>query len=481
MEAKMPIALRAYIAITAIAGIVWLIFLGGSVTWDLVTIGESALLVGLIVLAGSFPLPVGPNVKTDMTTALLFGAAIMLEPGAAAVVGAAGILVYTLFQRHPWYKYPFNVGATAIYVGLASHVFHGLSQGDLLISAALLPAAATMYLANTLLVTGVASIQMKTNPFRFWWEGTRENGLAELSLLAYGFLGAVLYRESPWTVLALFLPVAVLYIAFSSLGKTNTELAGALKKLESLQGTIANNAKMASIGALYMDMSHQIKNPLAIMMGRLESLEYHLDEKDPNRRHLSIALEAGWRIQELADNFTAMGHRKWVDIDVKTLLSEAFGMAGLQNHKSVTTHWSYDDELPAVSGNAVLLREGFSNIFANAMDAVGSQGLITTVATRVNGSVVVRITDNGDGIPQEITDHLFEPFHSTKEKGTGVGLFAAKHILEMHKGSVEIETAKGQGTCVTLTLPAKAVQTGEESATPAPPVSSDSLHPVQSQ
>jgi hypothetical protein len=55
---------------------------------------------------------------------------------------------------------------------------------------------------------------MFMNPFRFWWDGTRENGLAELSLLAYGFLGAVLYDVSPWTSLALFPPVIILYVAF---------------------------------------------------------------------------------------------------------------------------------------------------------------------------------------------------------------------------------------------------------------------------
>jgi signal transduction histidine kinase len=311
-----------------------------------------------------------------------------------------------------------------------------------------------MYLVNTGLITGVASVQMFMNPFRFWWEGTKENGLAELSLLAYGFLGAVLYEVSPWTALALFPPVIILYIAFSSLGRTNTELATALKNLNELQGTIANNAKMASIGALYLDMSHQIKNPLAVMIGRLESLEYRLEEDDPNRRHLGIALEAGWRIQELADNFSAMGHKKWVELDVPTLLSEAFGMAGLQDHTSPSTDWSYDDDLPKVSGNAVLLREGFSNIFANAMDAVGSKGQISTTAYRDNGSVIVRISDDGEGIPDEVAEHLFEPLNTTKDEGSGVGLFAAKHILEMHKGSVEIESEPERGTSVTLTLPA---------------------------
>ena len=58
------------------------------------------------------------------------------------------------------------------------------------------------------------------------------------------------------------------------------------------------------------------------------------------------------------------------------------------------------------------------------------------------------------GIPQEMKEHLFEPFYSSKLNGTGLGLFAAKHILEMHQGSVEVESTEGHGTSVTVTLPA---------------------------
>ena len=236
---------------------------------------------------------------------------------------------------------------------------------------------------------------------------------------------------------------------------------------------------MASIGALYMDMSHQIKNPLAIMIGRLETLEYKLAEDDPNRRHLDIALEAGWRIQELADNFTAMGHKKWVDLEIPTLLTEAYGMAGLHGGVNVKMEWHYEDGLPKVSGNAVLLREGLSNIFANAMEAVSDGGTISINARRVNGSVEVRIADDGAGVPQEIKDHLFEPFHSTKPGGSGLGLFAAKHIMEMHHGTVEIETESGHGTCVTLTIPAIATET--EVAGPAPVGSIDTQPPARSE
>lgn len=300
---QLPMALRVYISLVGIAGAAWLAYLVSVAPWSSSAIVETGLFTLLVIAAGSFPLPVAPRVKADVATAALFGAALLLEPGAAALAATFGIVGFTFLLRYrgdrlrlPWYKYPFNGGATALYVGLASVVFHDLSADGQLLSPAVAAAAATMYMANTVVVTVAASLQMATNPLRFWWMGTRDNGLAELSLLAFGFLGAVAYRESPWTVVALFLPVAIIYVAFSRLARTNTELEDALRRLEALQGQIATNAKLASVGAMSLDMAHQIKNPLAILMGRLETFGDRIEEESPHRRHVDVALNAGWRM-----------------------------------------------------------------------------------------------------------------------------------------------------------------------------------------
>ena len=215
-----------------------------------------------------------------------------------------------------------------------------------------------------------------------------------------------------------------------------------------------DTAKLASVGAISIDLAHQIKNPLAILLGRLEELQDRLAEGSKERRHLDIANEAGWRIQELTQTFATIGRQEWVQLDMAGLLDEAFGMAGLRNRKSIIIQREYSDGLFRVRGNPVLIREALSNIFSNSMDAVEKDGLITIGASRVNGHVIVSITDNGVGIPANRMAHMFEPFQTTKPNGHGLGLFAAKHILEMHQGTVEVENEEGTGTKVTVTLPA---------------------------
>ena len=421
--------------------------------------GEVALFTALIVVAGSFPLPIAPRIKFDVNTAVFFGAALVLEPGAAVVAGVVGVVAYTTLIRFwgerlriPWYKHPFNAGQVALLIGVTSLAFDAMVAGNGVMTVAVAAAAGIYYMINTALVSVAAGLQLGISPIKFWWMGTKENGLAELSLLSFGFLGAVVYRESPWTVVALFIPVAIIYVAFSRLGRINTRLEEALANLEALQGRIVSTSKLASVGAMSLDLAHQIKNPLAIVLGRLERLEDQLDEGSPSIGHLRTAMDAGWRIQELTQTFGSIGEQKPVRVDVCDLVDEAIGIAGLRSSKTIEMRRDYQSKDLTIEVNPVLIREALSNIVANSMDAVDEGGRITVEASRVDGHVNVQVTDNGVGISEEGMRALFEPFRTTKPRGHGLGLFAARHIVEMHHGTVEVESVEGEGTSVTVSL-----------------------------
>ena len=465
MGPGLPIRVNLFTACVAFSGLVSLVFLAMDETWSLIVIANTCFFMLLIIVTGSFPLPVAPRATADVSTAVLFGVALLLEPGIAVFTAVVGKTISYITvrglgdrlrlpgYRYPYYKYPFNLGEVAITTGVTSTLFHSLGTTGEFLTPVIIAAAGAMYISNTALITAVVSLEMKINPFVFWWVGTKENGAAELSLLSFGFLGTVVYQESPWTSAALIIPVAIIYVAFSRLASSNTKLEDALQRLEALQGRIVSTAKLASIGAISLDLAHQIKNPLAIMLGRLEGLQDRLEEGTRERRHVDIAQEAGWRIQELTQTFTYIGRQEWVPLDIRELLDESLGMAGLKSSKRVETRWSFSDDLPQVKGNPVLIREALSNFFSNAFDAVDEGGQINIDATQEGKFVAVRISDDGVGIPQEELEHLFEPFHTTKAQGQGLGLFAAKHILEMHQGNVEIQSSSGSGATVIVKLP----------------------------
>jgi len=460
MSPGLPRSLKIYIGLIGVAGLALLAYLTVQIEWSLATFGEIAVFTTLVVAAGMSPLPVAPRTKADVTTAVLFGAVLLLEPGAATLAGAVGIATYTFLirfsgerMRLPLYKYPFNAGATALHVGMTALLFDLLSTGDGVVSAAVVPSAMAMYILNTAFVTGAVSLQTQMNPLRFWWMGTRENGLAELSLFAFGFLGAVAYEESPGTVVALFLPVGVIYISFSRLAKANLNLEDALVRLESLQGQIMGTAKLASIGAISQDLAHRIRNPLAIVLGQLETLKGRTEVESRETSNLDSAIDAAWRIQRVTQTLTPLGQQQWLRIDIDQTLNEAYMMACLGNTKKVNVQWDCHVPSPEIEGNPVLIQEALCNIFSNSLDAVAENGSITVDISRLNGSIVISISDDGTGIPDEEKSRLFEPFFSTKPNGQGLGLFAVKHILEMHHASMEVESRETVGTRVTLSLP----------------------------
>lgn len=468
MGPGLPIRVNLLSGCVALAGLAVMFYLGMNEEWSLFVVANTCFFILLIIVTGSFPLPVAPRATADISTAVLFGVALLLEPGIAVFTAVAGKSISYLTvrglgdrlklpgYRYPYYKYPFNLGEVAITAGVTSFVFHTLgTTGDYLTPVIIL-AGGAMYLTNTALITAIVSVEMKINPLLFWWMGTKENGAAEISLLSFGFLGAVVYQESPWTSAALIIPVAVIYVAFSRLASSNTRLEDALERLEALQGRILSTAKLASIGAISLDLAHQIKNPLAIMLGRLEGLQDRLEEGTRERRHVDIAQDAGWRIQDLTQTFTYIGRQEWVDLDIQGLLDESLGMAGLRSSKRVDTSWSIAADLPRIRGNPVLIREALSNFFSNALEAVDEGGHISIDVAQEDEFLAVMISDDGVGIPSDQLELLFEPFHTTKSEAQGLGLFAAKHILEMHQGTVEIQSSKGSGATVIIKFPVAA-------------------------
>ena len=468
MGPGLPIRVNLLSGCVALAGLAVMFYLGMNEEWSLFVVANTCFFILLIIVTGSFPLPVAPRATADISTAVLFGVALLLEPGIAVFTAVAGKSISYLTvrglgdrlklpgYRYPYYKYPFNLGEVAITAGVTSFVFHTLgTTGDYLTPVIIL-AGGAMYLTNTALITAIVSVEMKINPLLFWWMGTKENGAAEISLLSFGFLGAVVYQESPWTSAALIIPVAVIYVAFSRLASSNTRLEDALERLEALQGRILSTAKLASIGAISLDLAHQIKNPLAIMLGRLEGLQDRLEEGTRERRHVDIAQDAGWRIQDLTQTFTYIGRQEWVDLDIQDLLDESLGMAGLRSSKRVDTSWSIAANLPRIRGNPVLIREALSNLFSNALEAVDEGGHISIDVAQEDEFLAVMISDDGVGIPSDQLELLFEPFHTTKSEAQGLGLFAAKHILEMHQGTVEIQSSKGSGATVIIKFPVAA-------------------------
>jgi signal transduction histidine kinase len=120
--------------------------------------------------------------------------------------------------------------------------------------------------------------------------------------------------------------------------------------------------------------------------------------------------------------------------------------------------FTVDDRAPdsRIDADEDHLYQVFLNLFLNALDAMPSGGNIRIVRDVSDAEMLIRVSDTGAGIPREIQDKIFNPFFTTKEHGTGLGLAKVFTIMENHHGRVELNSAQGEGTTFTLAFPIKA-------------------------
>ena len=125
--------------------------------------------------------------------------------------------------------------------------------------------------------------------------------------------------------------------------------------------------------------------------------------------------------------------------------------------KQYTIVKEYSEDLPLVLGDEMLLEQVVRNLEINAAHAMDNQGILTvnTKFSEDNSHVEFSITDTGHGIPNDRRHQIFLPFYTTKEKGkgTGLGMYIVKQIVEQHKGYIQLKSEVGVGTTVTIGLP----------------------------
>jgi len=134
-------------------------------------------------------------------------------------------------------------------------------------------------------------------------------------------------------------------------------------------------------------------------------------------------------------------------VDVSRGLNDTLAvLAGKARKKSVTVELDARADLPRVQGFGGELNQVWANLLDNAIDAAPEKGRVDVSACAQDGSIVVKVVDNGPGIPAELRDRLFEPFFTTKPigEGTGLGLDIARRLVSQHEGEIEVDSRPGR-------------------------------------
>ena len=224
----------------------------------------------------------------------------------------------------------------------------------------------------------------------------------------------------------------------------------------------AEEEKLAAMGTATARILHQIKNPLQTIVLHSDLLQNEKLVADPtHRREIAEAIIGeSQRLVAMLEELSvyASGAQRALNRQPVALDGLARQVAGHEARESEGTGMRVDASRMApavVFADAYYLRQVLDNLVRNAREAMSGQDdarLIVSVE-RAGADAIVRVADNGPGIPQDRLDRIFQPFVSTKGKGMGLGLAICREIVEAHTGRLEVESVVGQGTTFTIRLP----------------------------
>jgi signal transduction histidine kinase len=237
------------------------------------------------------------------------------------------------------------------------------------------------------------------------------------------------------------------------------------QRLVSIQ-QIGHSEKMASIGRLAANVSHEINNPLAIInesAGLIKDL-FELKkecEKDPKLiglvESILVSVQRASKITRRLLTFSRKLEAGDETVDLYKLIKEVVGFLEKEAElKLIDIRVDAADGIPAIEADRGILQQIFINIINNSLDAMEKQGQLTVKIDRgTESNLVIKVCDTGCGIPQKNLPFIFEPFFSSKvgQGGTGLGLAVTYNLVREIGGRISVESRVGVGTCFTVTLP----------------------------
>lgn len=221
--------------------------------------------------------------------------------------------------------------------------------------------------------------------------------------------------------------------------------------------------KMAAIGELSTYIAHEIRNPLFAIGGFARSLLRGEGLDDEARNKVNVILEEARRLDGILKsilNYAKPTKAKSNEVDVNIVVSETAQLMGIGcGQENIRLETVLDTDVAQARGEPELLKQCLINMVKNSMESMGGGEGSITLTTGMDGkNVFVRVDDDGRGIPDEVKLRVFNPFFSTKDEGSGLGLAMTKKLVEDVGGSIRLVSQVGVGTSVTIWLqPALAV------------------------
>ncbi len=254
-----------------------------------------------------------------------------------------------------------------------------------------------------------------------------------------------------------------------------------LTQLKAMEDQLRRDDRLKALGELSAAIAHEVRNPLASISGSIQLLSQDMELRGEKRHLMDIVLRETERLNSLITDFLLFAKPAPVDraerIDVSEVIRETVKVfSNSPQAKGVDIEGRLEDGL-FIDGDRRQISQVFWNLFLNAANAMPQGGRLTVASTlkdapggsvpnRTDGQggymesrrIQIEITDTGEGIEPDDLSKIFDPFFSTRESGTGMGLALVHRIIESHGGSVDVTSTRGEGATFRIMLPLSTAQ-----------------------
>ncbi|KUP42840.1 PAS domain-containing protein [Bacillus velezensis] len=213
--------------------------------------------------------------------------------------------------------------------------------------------------------------------------------------------------------------------------------------------------KLSIAGQLAAGIAHEIRNPLTAIKGFLQLMKPTMEE---NGHYFEIVFSELSRIELILSELLMLAKPQQnavkERVNLKKIISEVTALLETQaNLKGIFIKTDYEHDSMYINGDQNQLKQVFINLIKNAVESMPDGGTVHILMTEDEYSVNVTVKDEGDGIPENVLKRIGEPFLTTKEKGTGLGLMVTFNLIKNHQGAIQVDSKPDRGTAFHITFP----------------------------
>jgi two-component system sensor histidine kinase HydH len=229
-----------------------------------------------------------------------------------------------------------------------------------------------------------------------------------------------------------------------------------MREIRKMERKLERSRRLAALGQMATAVAHEIRNPLGTLRGFAQYCRSQAEENSENHQYAELMMSEVDRLNQTISGMLQFSRQREPDmteVDMKELLEKtATLMAPDFISHNISMHLDVEEDV-RIEADPDMLLQVLLNLIGNSIHATPEGGKITVSVKRSGETVRIEVKDTGRGMTESERDKMFNPFFTTRKKGTGLGLAVSHQIVEQHDGHFETESSPGKGTTITVVLP----------------------------